>query len=154
MSITNSESLIIPSQCLGHIPLSDFPSIISTYSQVSNISMFTDDCIDSGSMAAQQIQGTETSSHFAHYSESSLCEDCGSQMDRYSSKLSSHPIQATENERYETPLQESKVVVADLIEKGTPEKSKKKTTKKKQQEKTTVVVVKDIKEKHKKKAKK
>ena len=77
MSASTTDSVVSPSQCLGMMPVSDIPSIVTLYSHISTTlsNANADDLLlDSGSMTAQQIQGTESSSHFAHYSESSLCE--------------------------------------------------------------------------------
>ncbi|BFU18629.1 hypothetical protein EHI8A_098070 [Entamoeba histolytica HM-1:IMSS-B] len=162
MSMSNSESIINPSQCIGqNFQLSDYPSMMTIYSAVSNLTTLTDDCIDSGSMAAQQIQGTESSSHFAHYSESSLmATDCSSLMDRQSSKLSNNQnILVEENEsipQLET-IPENSVVLPETVVEGIKEPATPKQGKKKRRDKQGVVLVKDSKvpkEKHKKRGKK
>ena len=80
MSVSCSDSNVVPSECKGvEVPLSDFPSVASMCSHNSNNqsipNITIEEAIDSGSLSSQQAIGTESSSRFANYSQSSLIED-------------------------------------------------------------------------------
>ncbi|ELP94161.1 hypothetical protein EIN_185580 [Entamoeba invadens IP1] len=159
MSTTNSESIIIPSQCIGNnVGVSDYPSIVSVYSAVSVINNAFDDVFDSGSMAAQQIQGTESSSHLAYYGESSMyATDCSSNLDKHSSKISSN-LQVEDN------IEPQGIINATVPEEVVPHKEiivhdvAVKSHRVKKGDKPVVVVKeakpKELKDKHKKRSKK
>ena len=163
-SVSNSNS-VVPTQCAGIVPAS---SLATSRSQFSNNDLpssstpIMDEFVDSSSAAAQQIQGTESSSHFANYSQVStdsfmrerdFMEDFEAQTPQVTEVIMDSPRNVPKDD---TSMKTTKLTTH--IKKTTTKKEKKQT--KNQAKDSKIITVDKIentkaeKEKHKKKAKK